>query len=223
MVPVSPKIKTEFLPLVFLTAYPAEAEAFFRLHPCQLIGREKKFHSYQLRPQLIFLLITGPGPGLETSSLEKCLKQIAPVLLINFGISGGLDPSLPLFQNFLISQVIHLDKPEISPEKLYPEFSEKLLEYFPACRLLTSNYPVLQETLRKQLFLQSGCQLVDTEGFTFTKVALKYSIPIILLKQLTDYCNENSTQSIRENRSLWQNSLQKGLHLLMGALSESSQ
>lgn len=220
---VSPGIKTEFLPLLFLTAFRAEAEALFRIHSFQMIARKKKFRLYQLQSQPVYLVITGPGPGLASSALEKWLKQTAPALLINFGICGGLDPTLLLFQNYLVNQVTHLDKSGISPNMPYPEFSEQLLKYFPACRLLTSKYPVMQEALRKQLYLQSGCQLLDMEGYAFAEVALKYSIPIILLKQLTDYCDENAEQSVRENQSIWKNGLQKGLLKLLEILSESRQ
>ena len=213
---VFPGLKTKYLPLLFLTAFRAEAEALFRIHPFQLIEQEKKIHLYHLPPEPIFLLITGPGP----SSLDRWLEHTAPVLLVNFGICGGLDLALPLFQNFLVRQVSHLDDPVISTEIHFPDFPEQLLTFFSACRLLSSDYPVLQESLRKKLYQQSGCQLLDMEGYSLAKAAQKYAIPIILLKHLTDYCDESAASSIRENRSIWKIGLQNGLIKLLEIFSE---
>jgi nucleoside phosphorylase len=217
---VFPRIKPKYLPILLLTAFRAEAEVLLRIHPFQLIGQEKNFHLYQLQPESIYLLISGPGNDLPYPSLEKWIKQTAPALIINFGICGGLDPTLRLFQNYLVRQVAYLTESEISTEIPFPKLSEKLLDLFPNCRLLTSDSPVLQESLRKQLHWQSGCQLLDMEAYFFASVSRKYSIPIIILKQLTDYCDEKANQIIRENRSIWQNYLGKGLHQLLEALSE---
>jgi len=214
---VFPGLKTKFLPLLFLTAFRAEAEALFQIHPFRLIDQEKKIRLYQLPPEPIFLLITGSG----SSFLDRWLEHIAPALLVNFGICGGLDPALPLFQNFLVRQVSHLDDPEISSEIHFPEFSEQLLTFFPTCRLLTSDHPVLQESLRIKLYKQSGCQLLDMEGYSWAKVAQKFAIPIILLKHLTDYCDESAALSIRENQSIWKSGLQNGLIKLLEIFSEA--
>ena len=114
---VFPGLKTKFLPLLFLTSFRAEAEALFRIHPFRLIDQEKNIRLYQLPPEPIFLLITGSG----SSFLDRWLEHIAPALLVNFGICGGLDPALPLFQNFLVRQVSHLDDPVISTEIHFPD------------------------------------------------------------------------------------------------------
>jgi len=212
-------INKKFLPLLFTTAFPSEAEVIFRNKPFQLIGQIKKSRLFQRKSEPVFLLITGVGHQLESSSLEPWLKHIAPALLINFGICGGLDTTLPLFQNYLVSRVQHLEEQEISLELLYPELLEKLLNHFPACCLLTSEHPVLQEPLRKQLHQQTSCQLLDMEGYKLVKTAIDHSLPIILLKQLTDYCNEDTVRIFRENQSIWQNSLEKGLIQLLNVLS----
>ena len=52
---VFPGLKTKYLPLLFLTAFRAEAEALFRIHPFQLIEQEKKIRLYHLPPEPIFI------------------------------------------------------------------------------------------------------------------------------------------------------------------------
>jgi nucleoside phosphorylase len=214
-------IKKKFLPLLFTTAFRSEAEVIFRIHPFQLIDRVKNFQLFQHKPEPVFMLITGVGHHLKLSSLERWLKDTAPALLINFGICGGLDTTLPLFQNYLVNRVYHLGEPEISLELHYPELFKKLLNYFPAYCLLTSEHPVLQEPLRKQLHQRTTCQLLDMEGYKLAKTAINYSLPIILLKQLTDYCDKGTVRNFRENQSTWQNNLRKGLTELLEVLSGS--
>ena len=212
-------IKKKLLPPLFTTAFHSEADVVFQIHPFQLIKRLEEFRLFQWKPKPVFLLITGTGQHLKISSLERMLKDIAPALLINFGICGGLDTTLPLFQNYLVKRVYHLAEPEIPLELLHPEFYKRLLDHFPAYCLLTSEQPVMQATLRQQFHKQTSCHLLDMEGYKLAKTAINYSIPIILLKQLSDYCDSETVRNFQKNRFVWQNNLRKGLSRLLEILN----
>jgi len=179
--------------------------------PADWTGK-KKFISIIYRQNQFFFLITGPGP----SSLDRWLEHTAPALLVNFGICGGLDLALPYSKIFWSGRFLIWMIRWFPPKYISLTSSEQLLTFFSACRLLSSDYPVLQESLRKKLYWQSGCQLLDMEGYSLAKAAQKYSIPIILLKHLTDYCDESAASNIRENRSIWKIGLQNGLIKIIG-------
>jgi len=108
---------------------------------------------------------------------DRWLEHTAPVLLVNFGICGGLDLALPLFQNFLSGRFLIWMIGDFH-RNTFPYFPEQLTDLFSACRLLSSGLSGIAGIAPpKKLYQQSGCQLLDMEGYSLAKAAQKYAIP----------------------------------------------
>lgn len=206
-----PEINQRLLPLLFVTAFPGEAEILNHMYPFQSIKKVKKITLFQLSNPSVFFAITGTNIERESVELENLLQEIHPSLVINYGICGGLDLSLPLFHHFLVNQVRTLHQPLLSLFALAPRLHEILCSHFPTASLLTSDSVIKISEVRDELFLHTGCKLVDMEGYHLVRIAHRYSVPLIILKQLVDYCDAETIHNFRHQKARWQKGLREGL------------
>lgn len=209
--PTFPDISQRLLPLLFMIAFPGEAEILNHIFPFRRMKKLNRITLYRVTDHPVFLTIIGMDIEKKSDELENLLGDLHPSLLINYGICGGLDLSLPLFQNFLVNQVKALHQPLLSLSALAPNLYDILQSRFPTGSLLTSDSVIQIPKLRDELFLHTGCQLVDREGYYLLRIAHRHSVPLILLKQPIDYCNAETMDNFRQQKARWQKGLKEGL------------
>jgi futalosine hydrolase len=164
----------------------------------------------QARPAADFL-ITGVGSPSAIYHLTKRLHQIDYDLVIQAGIAGSFDASIPLGQVILVKEDRFADigiseknnfytsfETGLSDENMFPfkhgwlknehEFvSSFLLEKFSAITVNTVTDDQMQIKMLKSKFLP---QLESMEGAALHYVCLQENIPFIQLRSISNYVGE---------------------------------
>jgi nucleoside phosphorylase len=216
--PILHELKSENLPLLFITAYYQEARPLLDRFPGIKMKTDSPFRLYQHADFPLHLLQTGPALADKTDWLSDIISELRPSLIINLGICGALDDQIPLYQAFSTGTVYlsGSDKPlAVHPPQTLPHnFTNK----FPQAKLLTVFRPVLKNEEKGNLRKSSGCQLVDMEGYFIVRTAQQLSIPCIVLKLVSDHANADASNLVKSNKEQWQMHISDMLDYLLGIL-----
>ncbi|MBN2365506.1 MAG: hypothetical protein JXL67_05035 [Calditrichaeota bacterium] len=174
-----------------------------------------RYAYYTNQEKILHVLETGPGPGINRETLLKNIELIKPSLIINYGICGTLDPAIQIHRNYFIRLVREAAS---GKELLLPKPAWLKNHIYPEKKLLTVQKPVFSSVARTQLHKESGCTLVDMEGFTVASIAIDLSVPVILLKLVTDRADEKSGELVKLNVKIWQEKLNQMLHQLFHSM-----
>lgn len=213
-------ILPDFLPLLLVTALPFESEVVLRNTAYYQIFHRGKTRLLGLAGRKIYLLETGMGNRLENKEIIRQIIGVQPALLINYGICGSLDPGLKIKSVFRIERVCceSGQTVQLSFPRVFSAPSDTA--YFPIASLLTVEEPVLHESRRSQLFRNSGYPLVDMEGYFIAKLAESYSLPLVMIKVISDFANEKTVETVRRNKSAYQKVLRETLRVVLAGMSE---
>ncbi|OVE73604.1 hypothetical protein BVX93_01215 [bacterium B13(2017)] len=138
-------------------------------------------------------IITGLGKLNASISLSKAIHSNKYDRIINLGICGSIDESIPLFTIFSISKVIEGDK-DVFKGKNYlklPTITNNLKTE----TLITQDRIIKNESQRNHISILGG-KLVDMECYALAKTANAYKIPFYSFKIVSDYCLESSLKDI---------------------------
>lgn len=181
-------------PTLILTALRFESRIIFENFKTRLLRSKDNLKLYQIEDRDIFLLETGMGIRISEESFARCLKRIQPALLFNFGIAGALSPELSLLSTVRVNTVCSPDRPAL---KSGLREKQPILNAIPEASLLTVDEPVLTASEREQLLEKYGCDLVDMETYHLARIAKTRKIPLISVKIVSDYANENTLDCVR--------------------------
>lgn len=203
-------LSKNYNPILILTALPFESRAILSHHNINI--KPKKLTTYHLEDS-IYLLEVPIGFKFDPSILNHEAEKSSPELLVNFGICGVVDGSIPIGSAFNIQAVYHLDR----------EFSKIQLSMietpFQSESLLTVDDPVLSTKRSHELYSQTGCKLVDMEAFHIARFCEARSLPLLIVKIASDFADENTLNVIKANRSVLEQSLADTYKRLMAELS----
>jgi nucleoside phosphorylase len=212
------QLKSENLPLLFITAHHQEARPLLVRFPGMKKKTESYFRLYGHTDFPLNLLQTGPALQHKTDRLADILIERRPSLVINFGICGALDDHIPLYKAFSAAAV-HLSGGDkrlvIQPPDTFPRI---LMNKFPPAELLTVLRPVLKSEEKENLRKSYDSQLVDMEGYFIVRTAQQLSTPCIVLKLVSDRADEQAFSLIKSNIKQWQNHISDMLDYLLGIL-----
>lgn len=195
--------------ILILTALPFESRSILNCHKINI--KPKKLTTYQIR-ESIYLIEVPIGFNLEPSILNREVGKISPKLLINFGICGALDGSIPIGSPFRIQKLYHLQG------KLFEFRVPTINTVFQSSSLLTVNDPVLDAKRRDELRSKTNCRLVDMEAFHIARFFQKLNIPLLIVKIASDFADENALNVIKANRTELKRSLTNAYEELITAL-----
>ncbi len=192
-------IAEKYLPILFITALPFESKIILNHHNTNF--KPKKLTTYQLE-ESIYLIEVPVGFKSDLSILNRHILQIrlgeeklSPKLLINFGICGALDSTIPIGLPFHIKKVYHFNK------KLLEVNLPEIVNLFQPASLLTVDEPVLEAKRRNDIYSRTGCQLVDMEAFNIARFCREQNLPLCIVKVSSDLADEDSLKVIKANRS----------------------
>lgn len=152
----------------------------------------------------------------DTSVLNRQIREIAPKLIVNFGICGALDSTLPIGAPRRIEQVCCLENEQL---KIKPP---KIIDAFEPAHLLTVDEPVLKASRRDELFASTGCQLVDMEAFHIAGLCQEQNLPLLIVKITSDLADENSLDAINANQANLRRALTMAYKELMLAIESAT-
>ena len=188
----------KYNPILILTALPFESRTILNHHKINF--KPKNLTTYQLRDS-VYLIEVPIGFKFDLTILKSEVEKISAKLIINFGICGALDSSIPIGSPFHIQTVYHLNK----------EFSEiqlpKIEPTFQSASLLTVDEPVLDAKRRDELRSKTGCRLVDMEAFHIARFCEARQLPLLIVKIASDFADEDSLNVIKTNRAKLKQSL----------------
>ncbi|GAB4336134.1 MAG: hypothetical protein Kow0037_16940 [Calditrichia bacterium] len=191
---------------LFITALPLETRAVKAI-----VGFEEvpgtTLPCYLSTDRRIGIVQTGVGAE-NLPALEKMIGEVDAELLINLGIAGWLPE-----EDFSPGKIFRVTGVSFSgkgaPALLLPIV--KKLPYSTAC-LLTVEEPVLNSALKRQLFSEFDCPLVDMEAYWVCKLAVEAGKEIVVVKVVSDEAGENTMKQISGNLTLLKNKLQLAAH-----------
>jgi nucleoside phosphorylase len=203
------KIRKKYLPLLFIAATRSECQVILDKENQPLIKNEYGLTIFQLAEQVL-LLKTGIGFKINEKNFNKYLDNLKPALAINFGICGALKDEIKIFDNYLIDKVYKLNATELD---LRTQFHKRIInsDKMNLGSLLTVNQPVLNVIKRQELSQRTGYQLLDMEGYKVAQVMVGHHIPLWIIKQVTDFADEDTVDWIGTNKPKWQKILKKGI------------
>lgn len=207
--------------LLLISAFRQESSIILEDYSYSHIKALQKYHLFQLDDRPISLLELGKISPLDQDTLETVIRQINPVFIINFGICGGLTDGVKLHQNYLITHLKHHDTAEIILSLPSDLLKTDLTTIFQAARLFSAEEPVLDKSKRHGIWKSSGCELVDLEGYFIGHIARKLDIPLIMLKQVSDYADHHAKQMIKNHVRTWKNALKQGLHEILKLIEQT--
>ena len=207
--------------LLLISAFRQESSIILEDYSYSHIKVLQKYHLFQLRNHPISLLELGKISSLDQDNLETVIRQINPVFIINFGICGGLTDRVMFHQNYLITHLKHHDAAEIILSLPSDLLKIDLTTIFQTARLFSAEVPVLDKSKRHSIWKSSGCELVDLEGYLIAHIAQKLDIPLIMLKQVSDFADHHAKQMIKNSVRTWQNALKEGLHEILKLIEQT--
>lgn len=204
---------SQFYPRLLISALREESSVILEQHCHNKEKTPQGYNLFRFQVRDMLLLEIGSGRRMDHNKVESAISQINPGLIINFGICGALNPRIKLNKNYLAKSVCHENEFEIDLLKdldLLQSLSVSR-SLFPRVRLLTVRDPVLDSMKREELRRITACDVVDMEAYFVAHVAQKLEIPIVILKQVSDYADYKAMQQIKQNKRIWQESLLQGL------------
>ncbi|UCF64972.1 MAG: hypothetical protein JSW33_03825 [bacterium] len=207
--------------LLLISAFRQESSIILDDYSYQHTKSLQKFHLFQLQDYPIYLLELGKISIIDPDSLETIIHQIGPDFMVNFGICGGLTDRVKLHQNYLITRVKHPDTEEITlsqPAVFQKTDSTTILQ---TAELFSAKEPILDKKKRNDLRKSSACDLVDMEGYLIAHIAQKLDIPLIILKQVSDFADQHAKKLIKNHVRIWQNGLKQGLYEILTLIKQT--
>ncbi|MEI6516838.1 MAG: UbiA-like polyprenyltransferase [bacterium] len=143
------------------------------------------------------LVISGMGPDNAAAATDYAIVTRGASVVINPGICGAIDESLPPAHLFHISEVSDGDAVLLAKPGQPVPLPATAWSELPAARLATVKEPVFGGTPRA--LLEPHADLVDMEGYAVASACRKHGIPCHLLKGVSDHADEAGRETLQRN------------------------
>lgn len=159
---------------------------------------------YQLSGHRIFAVESGVGEIKSAAATQLLITGCRCRLIANFGVCGGLAPSMPVGQPALVLSAVHYDRDVSAVDKCepetYAEFSSTRIPATPRIINVVSRsglplYPVSCASgdkfidgaeAKRKLYLTYGTEICDMEAAGILLTASRANIPTLLIKAVSD-------------------------------------
>ena len=186
-----------YRPLLLVTALPFETRVFLEEKELWRLEKGEVVRCYHHRSGEVALCQTGVGFRQADNHFRKLLQTYRPALVVNVGIAGALEETLPLFSSYLIEEVYSEKGERFDLRSLLPAPYQTGMRSFPGARLLTVSQPVLDDRRRRALRRQSGCTLVDMEAFLLAQRLRGRKTRVVFLKVVSDFANQKTVEEVK--------------------------
>jgi purine nucleosidase/adenosylhomocysteine nucleosidase len=133
------------------------------------------------------IFITGMGPYSAAVNLTRHLTKNRYDSVVNIGFAGSLKEGAQVGEFYEIHTLGKAHHPKLSakPQRRFPEAS-----------LFTSDFPIHDMELRRQL--SKEYDLVDMEGWAIATTCAYMKIPCAFIKVVSDFCSTTTSEEIRD-------------------------
>ena len=166
------------------------------------IGRKAVYRAF-MGSHEVFALHSGWGEIDAAAGTQLLITSLGCEAVLNFGVTGALDPSLKVEDLFVVDRVCHYDY-DVSPidavkPHQYCEFPDEFIPLDPALlRLAREQMPDLriaavasgdkfvEDRAEKQRLAALGCQICDMEIAAIARVCATNGVPCLSVKCISD-------------------------------------
>ncbi len=156
----------------------------------------KKCYIGKFADKDVALIISGIGKVNAGISTQIIIDKFSPKFIINFGTCGGINPSVKILTYYLIDKCLQFDfdlsELDGVPLGYIQDYDRNFFEGYKL-----KNSPLVHTTLATadrftsnendiSVIDQMGCTVRDMEGCAIAQTCLANSIPILLIKGVTD-------------------------------------
>ena len=185
---------------------------------------------YRGRYQNLELCLAVSGVGKVNAALcvANLMSFFLPDLVLNIGVSGGLDPSLKIGDIVVANELVYHDvycgapyklgQVYHLPERYIPIYTELLPEY-PAGLLVAGDWFMTEpEKLKKVKTEFSKALAVDMESTAIAQSCYLYNCPLMVIRQISDVVGTQNQHKIYDQ--FWENAPQKSTLVLKEVLDK---
>ncbi len=173
------------------------------------------------------LTVSGMGKVNAALSVANLMQFFTPDLIINIGVSGGLDPSLKISDIVIADELVYHDvwcgppdklgQIHHMPETYHPIYSELLPEY-PHGLLVTGDWFITEpEKLQATKNNFPKALAVDMESTAIAQSCYLYNCPLMVIRQISDVVGEENQQKIYDE--FWENAPEQSSLVLRQVLN----
>lgn len=211
-------------PCVFMFALQKEwyaIQSHYTWQPSEIFSKKKKnfvLHPPQHTSNPLYACITGMGKTRAASMTQYIIDQIAPNIIINLGIAGGVDTHYPLGAMVPIASCLHHDQNPPSGTPRIFNADQRVLdailsdtttaEALAAPGLcLTGEFPVLRKKKRNHLAERFGTACIDMELAAIAQTCDMNSISWCSCKIISDTPAFSGIRMLQQHWSMFQQQL----------------
>ena len=141
------------------------------------------------------VLVTGAGKVNAAVALASTLGSASPSEVINLGTAGGLRPGIT--GTHLITTVTQHDLDDAALFALTGLHFGEPVHLATEGKVLTTGDDFIADDERRR-FLAEHADLVDMEGYAVARVCQALSVPVRLVKQVSDSADSSAERSWRQ-------------------------
>lgn len=191
-----------------------ESDVILKRYSHSEVSRKGRIILFNINNCQIYLIETGIGLQTSEIMIKQYIQEISPALIFNYGICGSLHSNIKQYESFLIKEVHTPDQKPINLKEHLSMFTNTDKPEMTQETLLTVTKPILNQKQRRNVTTKYSFSLVDMEGYHLAKIATEMRIPILIIKVVSDYANQDTKRVIQKNTGKWQEKLWIALSIL---------
>ncbi len=182
----------------------------------QKIGKKTVYHA-RMGNHDVYALLSGCGEIDAAAGTQLLISCLDCEMIMNFGVTGGLEPSLRVEDLFVVDRVCHydFDTSPIDPVKKhqYAEFEDEYIpldatliqkarQCMPELRLaaVASGDHFVEDRTEKLQLASLGCQICDMEIAAIARTAILNGVPCLSIKCISDTMDGDGGDFVRNVR-----------------------
>lgn len=153
----------------------------------------------------ITLICTGIGKINSIISLQSAISelQIKPDIIIDTGTCGSLENKFKIFDIITSVDVVDFYNLETPGNCIKNRETKKIVELLPKLTIGIEVIASIEKNivceLEREYLIKNRCNIVTWETSSIFSYCLKFNIPFISIRAVTDYCNDNTFKNFKEN------------------------
>lgn len=198
--------------IAFVVALKSEAspllECFENLSEDKLF--DKPLYHGNLFGKRVILAISGIGKVSAALTTQAIICKFSPSVIINFGSCGGINQTVKTLSYYCVEKACQFDF-DVSAlddvprgyiqeyDRVYFTPQTKYAEFLQTAALATSD-KFVDNIKDVEKIAQMGCNICDMEGGAIAQVCTGCSMPLIMIKGISDVFGNNSqSEQFRQN------------------------
>ena len=166
---------------------------------------DKEFLCGKIGQAEVILHICGVGMRHAAQGVRALVDNYRPDLLLNYGVSGGMMPDMPLGKTVVATSSFPCSGKAYKAGIAEP--TDKALAAFAAAILCdthkspvcTSQALIINKKRKARIVAQSGAVCIDMESYVIAKITNELGIPLLVIRCLSDTLEPKSLLSFSKN------------------------